>query len=126
MAFTTRDGAPFVNHLPFLLERPQGLPVGLLGHMAQANPHRQDLAEGQETLAVFQSPHAYVSPNWYGSPGVHTWNYAAVHLRGKARLIEDGDELETLLARQTLAQETRVPPPWQPNLSRERRTQMLA
>lgn len=104
MLVTAPDGEPFVSHLPFLLNR-DGNGVRLLGHMARANPQWRHFAEAREVLVVFQGPHAYVSPSWYAAPDVPTWNYAVVHLRGAPRVIEDGAELERLLAAMTRAHE---------------------
>src|SRR5262245_55708329 len=76
---STHQGGPFASHLPLLLEREAGPHGTLLGHMARANPQWHDL-DGQEVLAVFSGPHAYVSPTWYESEQVvPTWNYVAVH-----------------------------------------------
>ena len=58
--------------------------------MAKANPHWKDIGEGIAALAIFQGPHAYISPSWYVSrPRVPTWNYAAVHVYGKGRVITE-------------------------------------
>lgn len=125
MLVTAPDGAPFVSHLPFLFERSAGSQGKLLGHMARANPQWQHFAEGSEVLAVFQGPHAYVSPSWYSSPGVPTWNYAVVHLRGKPRLIEGESELEALVEQLTHIHESHMPSSWKPNLTGERRSKLL-
>lgn len=91
---TAAGGVPFATHLPFLLDR-EG---GLLGHLARANPQWQSLEAG-EALAVFSGPHAYVSPAWYEAENVvPTWNYVAVHVYGRCRLVE-GEELAVLLSR---------------------------
>ena len=74
---------------------------------------------------VFQGPHAYVSPAWYASPGVPTWNYAVVHLRGRPRLIESAAALEALLERLTHAHEAGQAAPWKANLNGERRDQLF-
>jgi transcriptional regulator len=124
MLVTAPEGMPFVSHLPFLFER-AGSQGRLLGHMARANPQWQHLAEDREVLAVFQGPHAYVSPSWYASPGVPTWNYAVVHLRGKPRLIEGESALEALVERLTEVHEAHLPEPWKPNLTGERRRKLL-
>lgn len=124
MLITAPDGEPFVSHLPFLLQRGDGKPR-LLGHMASANPQWRHFASGREVLAVFQGPHAYVSPNWYGSPGVPTWNYAVVHLRGKARLVEDEAGLDSLLAAMTRNHEAALPEPWQADMTAERKTRLF-
>lgn len=120
---TAPYGVPFVSHLPFLFENTAGK---LLGHMARANPQWQHLAASSEVLAVFQGPHAYVSPSWYSSPGVPTWNYAVVHLYGKPRLIESEAKLEALITRLTNIHESHMPNPWKPNLAGERRVKLLS
>jgi transcriptional regulator len=104
------------SHLPFLFE-PEPAPHGrLLGHLARANPQVQVLAEteGREVLAVFQGPHAYVSPGDYG-PGpatVPTWNYVAVHAYGHVRLIDDAEETRALLLKLTARHESARQAPW--------------
>lgn len=124
MLITAPDGEPYVNHLPFLLYR-DGSGIRLLGHMARDNPQWQHFSSEREVLAVFQGPHAYVSPNWYGSPGVPTWNYAVAHLRGVPRLVEDESELEDLLRAMTRLHEADQPSPWQADLEPERRARLF-
>lgn len=120
---TAPNGVPFASHLPFLFEPENGK---LLGHMARANPQWQHLVADRIVLAVFQGPHAYVSPSWYSSPGGPTWNYAVVHLYGKPRLIEDESELAALIACLTKAHESHMPSPWEPNLADERYSKLLS
>ena len=94
----TLDDRPEAAHLPFLLERGRGKLGTLRAHVARANPIWRSFESGREALAVFQGPHAYVSPDWYVSPDqVPTWNYLAVHAYGTPRLLE-GDELAHLAA----------------------------
>lgn len=102
---TAQDGLPSASHLPFLYEPVPGGTARLRGHMARANPQWAQLAAGVPALVVFQGPHAYISPAWYESPGVPTWNYAAVHVRGTARIIEDDRELAELVERQIVVHE---------------------
>jgi transcriptional regulator len=125
MLVTAPEGVPFISHLPFLFERAPDSQGKLLAHMARANPQWQHFSAEREVLAVFQGPHAYVSPSWYSSPGVPTWNYAVVHLRGKPRLIEGETELEALVEQLTHVHESRMPSPWQPKLTGERRSKLL-
>lgn len=125
MLITIRDGLPFVGHIPFLYERQSGGVPVLLGHVAKANPQWQDLVQNQTALVVFQGPHAYVSPSWYESPGVPTWNYATVHVYGKARLIEDEALVEKLVEKFTAVFESKQPNPCKPNLFGERRAKLL-
>lgn len=125
MLVTAPDGVPYVSHLPFLFEPSVNAQGKLLGHLARANPHWQHLAAGGEVLVVFSGPHAYVSPSWYASPGVPTWNYAMVHVRGKPRLITDEVELEALLEKLTRVHEADMVQPWQSDLTGERRVKLL-
>jgi transcriptional regulator len=91
---TLLDGTPFATHLPILLDRTRGV---LLGHVARANPHGRALGGGAEALLIFQGPHAYVSPSWYTTaPAVPTWNYAAVHVYGVPRLLDEAGLLDLL------------------------------
>jgi len=88
------------THLPFALRRPAapGGEAVLLGHMARANPQWQAL-DGAEILAVFQGPHAYVSPSWYAThPAVPTWDYTAVHATGRFAAVDDPAEIDASMA----------------------------
>jgi transcriptional regulator len=106
------EGAPFVTHLPFLLDRDAGPNGTLLGHVARPNPQWRELA-GQPVLCVFNGPHAYVSPTWYDADKVvPTWNYVAVHVYGRATLIEEPRELVKLVSRLTERMEQHMPTPW--------------
>ena len=122
---TVHDGLPFVSHIPFLYERRSDGAQVLRGHVAKTNPQWQDLGEKQTALVVFQGPHAYISPSWYESPGVPTWNYAVVHVFGKARLLQDEASLEKLMEELTTVYESNQLNPWKPQLSGERRTRLL-
>jgi transcriptional regulator len=89
---------PLISHLPLLLV-PGCEPHGtLIGHMARANPHWRE-ATRAESIAIFQGPHAYVSPSWYTEPSkaVPTWNYAVVHACGTLEIIEDAAQTRRVL-----------------------------
>ncbi|HUS23514.1 MAG TPA: FMN-binding negative transcriptional regulator [Candidatus Binatia bacterium] len=81
---TAPQGAIQVTHLPLL---PDAGGTELAGHMARANPHVA-LLEQADSVAVFHGPHAFVSRGWYVQPSrnVPTWNFAVVHVTGRARL----------------------------------------
>lgn len=125
MLITAPEGVPFVSHLPIIFDPAADIKGKLLCHMARANPQWQHFSSCAEVLVIFQGPHAYVSPSWYSSPGVPTWNYAVVHLRGKPRLIESESELEALVERLTQVYESHMPSPWKPNLVVGRRAKLL-
>lgn len=111
------DGAPVASHLPLHLRRTSSgdvaEPAVLVGHMARNNPQWRNAA-GQQTLVVFSGPHCYVSPTWYAEPNtVPTWNYIAVHARGRIEITEDADELRRILADSVSLYESPLPTPWQ-------------
>ncbi len=121
---TTHDGLPYVSHLPFLFEPHSGPQGKLFCHLARANPQWQQLAQGQTVLAVFQGPHAYVSPAWYASPGVPTWNYAVAHLYGAVRRIEEAAEIAAIVERLAATHEAKYTQPWQSEFSEDQRAQL--
>ena len=104
---STQDGQIEVTHLPFLLDPDRGPQGTLLGHVARANSQWRSFQGDLEVLTIFQGPHAYISPAWYGDhPSVPTWNYAAVHVYGVPHLIEDPAQAEQLLRRLVETYET--------------------
>lgn len=85
-------GKPWATHLPLVLgQDPEGNPI-LSGHVAKANQQWKSIPNNDEVLVIFQGPHAYISSSWYNHENVPTWNYLAVHVYGKIRIIE-GEEL---------------------------------
>jgi transcriptional regulator len=106
-------GGLIASHIPFLVKH-DGDRLHLHAHLARPNPQVGHLARGDEVLAIFHGPHAYISPSWYTSgPSVPTWNYADVHAYGIVRLVEDADWLRRLLRRLSERHEARNPDPWQ-------------
>jgi transcriptional regulator len=95
---TPGDPEPYLTHLPLQLAADRGPAGTLLGHMARANPHWRHFANGP-SIAVFNGPHAYVSPSWYAEPAsaVPTWNYAVAHVHGTAEPMDTEDEKRALL-----------------------------
>jgi transcriptional regulator len=107
------DGGLVASHLPLWLDAEQGPYGTLMGHMARANPQWQRFPEGEEVIVIFQGPHAYISPSWYETdPSVPTWNYAAVHAYGRARLIESEERLYRLLEAMVGTYEAGASEPW--------------
>jgi transcriptional regulator len=91
---THQAGQMVATHLPVMVDAEQGL---LKAHMARANEQWQHF-DSSEVLLIFQGPHAYISPTWYQTqPSVPTWNYAAVHVYGVPRLVEDGAAVRHML-----------------------------
>jgi len=71
----------------------------LQGHVSRANQHWRLFEREERSLAIFAGPDAYVSPRWYDHVNVPTWNYVAVHVYGKTRVVNDPAELQALLKR---------------------------
>ncbi|MEP7068409.1 MAG: FMN-binding negative transcriptional regulator [Usitatibacter sp.] len=101
-----------VSHIPFLPERGADGSIRLLGHVARGNGQWSALEKAEHLVAIFQGPHAYISPSWYANhPSVPTWNYSVVHAHGKARLMDEA-ELHDLLMRLSATYEAGNPEPW--------------
>jgi transcriptional regulator len=105
------------DHIPFEISSPtEAAPLGVLrAHVARANPLWR--RSGEQALALFQGPHAYVSPAFYEQKGIDgkvvpTWNYAVVHAHGTLRAIDDPAWVYALLQRLTLRHETPRAQPW--------------
>jgi transcriptional regulator len=65
-------------------------------------------------VIAVSGPDGYVSPDWYGvEDQVPTWNYVAVHVRGRLERLGDG-LMRDMLDRQSAAYEERLLPkrPW--------------
>lgn len=117
---TGSGGAPTATHLPFLLDESLGEQGTLFGHMARPNRHWRDLeamSEDGEALVIFQGPHSYISPSWYGpeAKAVPTWNYVTVHVYGRPRIIPAPDELMAVLEKLVARHEARLEQPWSLN-----------
>lgn len=108
---STVDDRLFSTHLPVLLNDKGD---HLLCHLARANPQWKQI-DNQEVLVTLQGSHDYISPSWYNSPGVPTWNYQAVHIYGKCRVIEEADGLKQIVDTLTAKFEAAFDAPWQPD-----------
>jgi transcriptional regulator len=118
---------PPVTHLPLMLDPTRGELGVLTGHVARANPHWRHLESGAQVLAIFHGPHAYVSPSWYGHhPSVPTWNYAVVHVHGRARVTHDVRDLERIVQRLVEQYEGARSQPWRMQLPADYQAQMLS
>ena len=125
--FSQHGDEPEATHLPFLVDRYRGDYGILIAHFAKANKHWQHIEEGREVLAVFQGPHGYISPSWYKNrETVPTWNYAAVHVYGKARIIHEKNALREMVTRLTHYHESQVGSDWSLDEVREYSEKLLS
>jgi transcriptional regulator len=105
------EGRIFSSHMPFLVSEDK---QNIVGHFAKQNPQHIEL-DNQEALVNFLGPHDYISPSWYNSPGVPTWNYQAVHVNGVCRVFNDQEKLKALVDALTEKYESTMTKPWEPN-----------
>jgi len=117
-------GAPFISHLPLVVSERDG-EILIEGHVAKPNPHWRYLQARPPVLAVFQGPHAYLSPRMYPDlMRVPTWNYIAVHAYGEAKLVEDPQGKDALLKRLIAIHEPAYAQQWR-DLGEEYQLKML-
>jgi transcriptional regulator len=104
------DGRLFSTHIPFLLNKDK---TRLVGHLARKNSQHEQIV-GQEVLVTFQGAHDYISPSWFATPGVPTWNYQAVHVYGTCELIDEAEGVADIVDALTAKHEAQFENPWQP------------
>lgn len=83
-------------------------------HLARTNP--MAALEGAQSVTIsFMGPHTYISPNWYKSSQVPTWNYIAAEGVGRVRRLNT-EELRRQLAALAAQHEAHAVPenPWSP------------
>ncbi|MEQ8219664.1 MAG: FMN-binding negative transcriptional regulator [Arenibacter sp.] len=90
------DGRPWATHIPLELDLDAEGNDILVSHISKANPQWKSFMENEEVLAIFNGPHSYVSSSWYKEEEVPTWNYIAVHVYGKIRILNDEAVLDSL------------------------------
>jgi transcriptional regulator len=95
---TYDDEKPTASHLLMEVVE-EGERIFVNGHMSKANPQWRTFESDAEALVIFQGPHTYISPTWYNHVNVPTWNYQAVHVYGKPRIIENHDGAYQILKR---------------------------
>ena len=98
------------SHLPFLISDDRKY---LHCHLTRQNTHWQTL-EDQQVLVTFQGPHDYISPSWYQTPGVPTWNYQALHIYGRCRVFEEPEAVAAVVEALTKRYESGFDSPWKP------------
>jgi len=98
------------SHLPFLVTDDRN---HLHCHLARQNRHWQTL-EDQQVLITFQGPHDYISPSWYQTPGVPTWNYQALHIYGRCRVFDEPEAVAAVVEALSTRYESGFDKPWEP------------
>jgi transcriptional regulator len=93
---TDSNGMIAVTHIPLLIKKQQDK-LFLLGHIMRGTDHHKAFTNNENVLAIFNGPHAYVSASWSeNQQQASTWNYTAVHARGKLKFCDDPSLLSML------------------------------
>lgn len=114
---TCSSEGPEATHVPVVLHAGIG-PKGVLRcHFARANDQWKTVQSSSPVLAIFPGPQHYISPSWYPAKQEHgkvvpTWNYVAVHVRGRAKLLEERNQLIEHLHALTDQNERGFEKPW--------------
>ncbi|MBF4470388.1 MULTISPECIES: FMN-binding negative transcriptional regulator [Flavobacterium] len=90
------NGKLFATHIPLELDYNKNGEEILHGHISKENPQWTAFESNDEVLAVFTGAHAYISSSWYDHENVPTWNYSAVHVYGKIKIIEGDEVIDSL------------------------------
>lgn len=113
---TCGENGPEATHAPVVLhaETPGAL---LRCHFARVNGHWEKFQSSPAALAIFHGPDHYITPSWYPSKQEHgkvvpTWNYVAVHVKGRAKIFDDPTKLLSHLRALTDQNEHPRETPW--------------
>lgn len=110
----TPDGLVASHYAALLDEGRDDLTI--VAHVGRPDDLIHGLGE-RELLVIFEGPHGYISPGWYGDgTQVPTWNFVSVHLSGVPELLSPEENLR-VLERLVAHFESRLPQPrllWQP------------
>lgn len=90
------NGNLAATHIPLEYEIDNEGEQILAGHISKENPQWKNFENDNRVLAVFSGAHTYISPSWYDHENVPTWNYEAVHVYGKIKIIEGKKVIESL------------------------------
>lgn len=115
------------GHVPLLVEQDRTPTMTLTGHIPRADPLAEVIAAGDPVLCIFHGARAYVSADWYGSPGLPTYNYSVAHLSGRPAVLDtDGLRRHLMeLVRTEEARKSPAGPPWKPDEDAIRRIEAL-
>ncbi|MFB9077234.1 FMN-binding negative transcriptional regulator [Flavobacterium procerum] len=90
------NGKLWATHIPMELDvNSEGKEI-LHGHISKLNPQAEGFRQDDKILAVFSGPHSYISSSWYDHENVPTWNYTAVHVYGKIKIVDEAAAIEQL------------------------------
>ena len=94
------NNEPVATHVPVLMQERNDKLI-LQAHIMRKQKHTLAFEHNPHVLAIFSGAHTYVSASWYSTKTIgSTWNYQAVHAKGKLTF-QDDVFLHSLLTRLT-------------------------
>ncbi|TDW24628.1 FMN-binding negative transcriptional regulator [Kribbella kalugense] len=105
----TADPDLRIAHIPVQVRRGAEA-LELVAHVAGADPFAESIRQQAHVLVSVVGPSVYVSPAWYASRGLPTYNFVAIELRGQAVPLDDPDAVRAHLMRLVQDHETALNP----------------
>lgn len=93
---SNNNGEVIATHTPVELESDQEGRAIIRTHIAKANPQWKTFTEATTLLVIFNGPHTYISSSWYDHVNVPTWNYIAIHVYGKPKILDRNATIQVL------------------------------
>lgn len=119
-------GNPVATQVPLLI-RLQGDSISLRGHIMRKTDHHKAFEQNPRVLALFTSPHTYVSPSWYSNQlSGGTWNYMTVQAFGIMEFTDTATLIEILRETQNHFENDPASPAVFENLAQEEYVNPLA
>ncbi len=84
-----------IAHVPVQVRRDPELRI--VAHVAGVDPFAESIRQRARILISVLGPSVYVSPAWYASRGLPTYNFVAIELRGQAEPLDDPDAVRAHL-----------------------------
>ena len=81
------NGNILATHIPLEFEVTKNGKQFLEGHISKENPQWKAFENDNRVLAIFSGSNSYISSSWYDHENVPTWNYIAVHVYGKVKIL---------------------------------------
>jgi transcriptional regulator len=92
------ENFPVATQIPLEVEEKDGK-VFLSGHIMKKTDHHKAFEANENVLVIFTGAHCYVSASWYNNPQTaSTWNYMAVHAKGKIKFTDEEGTYEAIKA----------------------------
>ena len=93
------DLYPVATHIPLEVVATDNGKILLAGHLMKNTDHHKAFVKNDNVLVIFNGPHCYVSASWYSNPQTaSTWNYMAVHAKGKITFTDKEGTFEAIKA----------------------------